>query len=188
MLAKAILAISIGIFIRILCTFVIARVNPILNLKEATFFSIVFLPKATVQVCDLWQNLIHSNIKAALAPQLFAFSVAANDLASAQFTLQTSILCILLTAPIGQLLIQQLGKRFLSSEQKLEGNNEKLSKGGIEKRKSVISPVIFEDERRKEEEMETTEEDIFAETKSIDEERPNHSMKNIENNEKLSNV
>jgi hypothetical protein len=48
------------------------------------------------------------------------FSLASGeDQNSAQFTLQTCILSILLTAPIGQIIIQMLGRKCLSNDMKL---------------------------------------------------------------------
>ena len=99
LLIQALILIIIGILIRIVAAFLISYFTDF-NMKERMFASICFFPKATVQ--------------AALAPVLVSFSISYFDLGFDGLILQTNILSILVTAPIGQLMIMGLGKLFLS--------------------------------------------------------------------------
>lgn len=91
--------ICIGILVRIAAAFLISFFTDF-NLKERLFTSICFFPKATVQ--------------AALAPVLASIAVYYSDVNFGGLILQTNILSILITAPIGQLMILGLGRALLS--------------------------------------------------------------------------
>uniref|UniRef100_A0A7E4VM45 Na_H_Exchanger domain-containing protein n=1 Tax=Panagrellus redivivus TaxID=6233 RepID=A0A7E4VM45_PANRE len=96
----AVVVIVIGLIFRVIIAFIVSfSVSRVLKLKEHLFMSVVFCPKATVQ--------------AALAPALAAYCVG--DYADhAKFVLQACVLSILITAPIGQVVILTLGRLFLT--------------------------------------------------------------------------
>src|SRR4051812_24345902 len=82
--------IAIGVGARVLVVLLITLCTN-LNCKEKLFVSICFLPKATVQ--------------AALAPVLAHYCLVHAGKDYAQLTLQTCILAIMLSAPVGQVLL-----------------------------------------------------------------------------------
>uniref|UniRef100_A0AC35FNV5 Cation/H+ exchanger domain-containing protein n=1 Tax=Panagrolaimus sp. PS1159 TaxID=55785 RepID=A0AC35FNV5_9BILA len=89
----------LGIIFRCIAAFLISLCTS-LNIQEQGFMSMCFIPKATVQ--------------AALAPALAAYCLRrAETEPHANLVLQTCILSILITAPIGQLLILGLGRIML---------------------------------------------------------------------------
>ncbi|KAI1732159.1 sodium/hydrogen exchanger family domain-containing protein [Ditylenchus destructor] len=99
LLGKSLAIMFIGICARILVVFLISLCTN-LNIKEQCFLSFCLLPKATVQ--------------AALAPILAQHCMDHSDLSDyTQLILQTCILSILITAPIGQIIIEILGRTML---------------------------------------------------------------------------
>lgn len=155
-----------------------------LNIKERMFFSSIFIPKATVQ--------------AALAPVLFDYAMsrsgntgirigtdtgnAIEKSTVAEFTLQACILSIFLTAPIGQLLIQNGGQKFLHRDEKISTKN---ARNNSIRERNFSTPVFVVDgfqERKEEagdeekqaEEMET---DIYAEKDCVNKEDANEDHK-----------
>ncbi|KAE9554643.1 hypothetical protein FO519_002130 [Halicephalobus sp. NKZ332] len=91
--------IILGLFFRAVAAFVISLCTS-LDIQEQGFMSICFSPKATVQ--------------AALAPVLAVYCLRSTEYSNyADLILQTCILSILITAPIGQLLILGLGRAIL---------------------------------------------------------------------------
>uniref|UniRef100_A0A914R5U7 Cation/H+ exchanger domain-containing protein n=1 Tax=Panagrolaimus davidi TaxID=227884 RepID=A0A914R5U7_9BILA len=99
LLFDALTILGIGVLIRILAVFLFVLCSHF-NYKEKLFASICFIPKATVQ--------------AALAPPLTFFVLSNMETKQyANLVLQTCILSILITAPIGELLILLLGRRAL---------------------------------------------------------------------------
>ncbi|KAI1725660.1 sodium/hydrogen exchanger family domain-containing protein [Ditylenchus destructor] len=99
LLGQSLAIIFIGICARILVVFLISLCTN-LNIKEQCFLSFCFTPKATVQ--------------AALAPILAQHCMEHSDVSDyTQLILQTCVLSILITAPIGQIIIQILGRTML---------------------------------------------------------------------------
>ncbi|KAL3110039.1 hypothetical protein niasHT_015642 [Heterodera trifolii] len=112
---NAVTVIAFGIVCRFLSAFLLSLFNDQIHWRERLFFSTIFLPKATVQ--------------AALSPMLFHFAekhspISPNSkdgtIPPHHFLLQTCILSILLTAPIGQIIIQIAGKTFLAKDEKAD--------------------------------------------------------------------
>uniref|UniRef100_A0A7E4V8L5 Na_H_Exchanger domain-containing protein n=1 Tax=Panagrellus redivivus TaxID=6233 RepID=A0A7E4V8L5_PANRE len=96
--AMAILVLAV--FFRVVSAFAVSLCATSLTVQEQAFMSIAFCPKATVQ--------------AALAPALAVYCARNLDYQShANLVLQTCILSILITAPLGQLLIMGLGRVLL---------------------------------------------------------------------------
>ncbi|KAI6177842.1 hypothetical protein M3Y97_00951400 [Aphelenchoides bicaudatus] len=77
--------------------------------KEKLFVSLCFVPKATVQ--------------AALAPLIFQYQTTDSTSQHMQMIFQTCVLSILITAPIGQLIIELLGKVLLNKHIELAKRN-----------------------------------------------------------------
>ncbi|KAI1700260.1 sodium/hydrogen exchanger family domain-containing protein [Ditylenchus destructor] len=124
LLGKSVVIIFIGIVARIVIVFVLSFCTN-LNIKEQCFLSFCFTPKATVQ--------------AALAPILAQHSMEHTETSNyTQLILQTCILSILITAPIGQIIIQVLGratlKKNITDEQKLV---ETFPVGSVESNGSI---------------------------------------------------
>ncbi|KAL3101963.1 hypothetical protein niasHS_003372 [Heterodera schachtii] len=112
---NAVTVIAFGIVCRFLSAFLLSLFNDQIHWRERLFFSTIFLPKATVQ--------------AALSPMLFHFAEKHSPIfpnskdgtiPPHHFLLQTCILSILLTAPIGQIIIQIAGKTFLAKDEKAD--------------------------------------------------------------------
>ncbi|KAH7732236.1 Protein F41E7.1 [Aphelenchoides avenae] len=94
----------IGIGVRIVVVFLISLCTN-LNIKEQFFMSLSFFPKAT----------------AAFVPVIFSY--CENDESCqpySQIIMQTCILSIIITAPLGKLILQVLG--FLALEKRVSGN------------------------------------------------------------------
>uniref|UniRef100_A0A914DQM8 Cation/H+ exchanger domain-containing protein n=1 Tax=Acrobeloides nanus TaxID=290746 RepID=A0A914DQM8_9BILA len=99
LLGTAFAIVLIALFVRILCVFIISFYSNF-DFKEKVFVSFGFFPKATVQ--------------ASLAPALFEYCTS--DASCTNYSnkmLQICILSILITAPIGQLILQVLGRVLL---------------------------------------------------------------------------
>uniref|UniRef100_A0A914CJ89 Cation/H+ exchanger domain-containing protein n=1 Tax=Acrobeloides nanus TaxID=290746 RepID=A0A914CJ89_9BILA len=105
----------IGVLFRIIVVFILSFVGKF-NFKERCYISIAFLPKATVQ--------------AALVPVIYNY--CSNDYTCrpfAQDILQTCILSIIITAPVGQILLQVLSKCLLSRESEGSLSTVKIKNG-----------------------------------------------------------
>uniref|UniRef100_A0A1I7S9J9 Na_H_Exchanger domain-containing protein n=1 Tax=Bursaphelenchus xylophilus TaxID=6326 RepID=A0A1I7S9J9_BURXY len=98
----------IGAVVRIITVFIMSLFM-FLSIKEKIFVSLCFLPKATVQ--------------AALAPLMIRYAYANHDPEKMNFLFNTCVLSILITAPIGQLIIDLLGKYLLDKEVNLSKRN-----------------------------------------------------------------
>uniref|UniRef100_A0A0K0EDI2 Na_H_Exchanger domain-containing protein n=1 Tax=Strongyloides stercoralis TaxID=6248 RepID=A0A0K0EDI2_STRER len=112
--------IGIGILGRIFTIFFITLFSH-LSILESLYSSIAFIPKATVQ--------------AAIVPLVYETSLMSTNKDikdNANIVLSTCILSILLTAPIGRLLLLGFSKLCLIKEDIIEENNEN-------KRRTVIS-------------------------------------------------
>ncbi|CAD5216667.1 unnamed protein product [Bursaphelenchus okinawaensis] len=96
----AMLIIFIGAIVRMITVFIMS-IFMFLSLKEKIFVSVCFFPKATVQ--------------AALAPLVIQYT-GDNDPEKMSFIFNTCVLSILVTAPIGQLIIDVLGRYLLDKE------------------------------------------------------------------------
>jgi NhaP-type Na+/H+ or K+/H+ antiporter len=104
--AIAIILIGVGIrFVVILIMSLFIRFDA----KEKLFISLCFFPKASVQ--------------AALAPLIFQYQTVDSTPQHMQTIFQTCVLSILITAPIGQLMIELLGKVLLNKHVELTKRN-----------------------------------------------------------------
>uniref|UniRef100_A0A1I8A140 Na_H_Exchanger domain-containing protein n=1 Tax=Steinernema glaseri TaxID=37863 RepID=A0A1I8A140_9BILA len=93
----------IGIAVRIIATFIMVSCTN-LNIKEQLFVSLSYIPKATVQ--------------AALAPLMIQYGAHVLEFETdAKLVVSTCVVSILLTATIGQLIIQLLAPCLLRSSQ-----------------------------------------------------------------------
>ncbi|KAI1697822.1 sodium/hydrogen exchanger family domain-containing protein [Ditylenchus destructor] len=102
LLGKSIVIMFVGILARILIVLLISF-GANINLRELCLLSFCFTPKVTVQ--------------AALAPMLAQHTMRHFETSNfSQLMLQTCILSILVTAPIGQLIIRALGRATLEKE------------------------------------------------------------------------
>ncbi|TMS37146.1 hypothetical protein L596_004140 [Steinernema carpocapsae] len=91
----------IGIVVRIVAAFILVSCTHF-NVKEQLFVSLCYIPKATVQ--------------AALVPMIIQYGAHVLEYETdAKLIVSTCILSILLTAPIGQLIIQLLAPCLLKS-------------------------------------------------------------------------
>ena len=101
LLYTALALIGLGVVTRLVAVFLLSFMSRF-KWRERLFMSVVFSPKATVQ--------------AALAPVLVALMVTEDSGDEhASMILQTCILSILVTAPLGQMAIYLLGRLLLSS-------------------------------------------------------------------------
>ncbi|KAI6215978.1 hypothetical protein M3Y94_00448800 [Aphelenchoides besseyi] len=107
---NALAIIFIGVAVRFIAVLIMSFFMG-LEYKEQIFVAICFFPKATVQ--------------AALAPLIIQFSTYGSTADHMQTVFQTCVLSILVTAPIGQLMIDFLGKMLLNK-------HVELTKRGLE--------------------------------------------------------
>ncbi|CAD5222794.1 unnamed protein product [Bursaphelenchus xylophilus] len=110
---SAMAIIFIGAAIRVIAVFAMS-IFMALSFKERIFISICFFPKATVQ--------------AALAPFIIQYATGNDDRDKSKFLFNTCVLSILATAPVGQLLIDLLGKYLLEKEVRLAERETDSSK------------------------------------------------------------
>lgn len=105
---NAIAIILIGVGIRFATTLVLSLFTRF-DAKEKLFISICFFPKASVQ--------------AALAPLIFQYQTFDSTSEHMQTIFQTCVLSILITASIGQLMIELFGKVLLKKHVEVAKRN-----------------------------------------------------------------
>ncbi|KAI6226751.1 hypothetical protein M3Y95_00653900 [Aphelenchoides besseyi] len=109
---------TVGLAVCVLFTGVAVRFAAVLlislpmkfKLKRKFFISVCFFPKATIQ--------------AALAPMIAQFATEQTPTSTVSFMLQTCVLSILITAPIGQVIIDRLGVVLLKDGQNVSATAE----------------------------------------------------------------
>ncbi|KAI6170845.1 Na-H-Exchanger domain-containing protein [Aphelenchoides bicaudatus] len=121
----------IGVVVRFISIFGMSLLMKDFNFKEKLFISICFFPKATVQ--------------AVLAPiilQEVDKDPTKFNSKHVQLVFQTCILSILLTAPLGQLIIWHLGKRALHKRHPTNQSKSKAYEVTKDSKSDTIHPTI----------------------------------------------
>ncbi|VDM49166.1 unnamed protein product [Toxocara canis] len=113
---RGLLIIAIGVLIRIISVYILSFGSGFKKLEQI-FISLSFLPKATVQ--------------AALVPQLVDAYTGTRYAPQASIILTTCVFAILITAPLGQLILQLLGPKTL----KRKNTNEVFGVNNVEQAK-----------------------------------------------------
>lgn len=103
-----ILVVLCGLTCRLMMAYIATKSKVGLTTNERLFISLVWIPKATVQaaLCSLPLDLARNKN-----------SVDSTDFVKwSEIIMKTSILSILITAPVGSMVVQYLGPRLLSKE------------------------------------------------------------------------